>query len=59
MTTRRELQNVTEISTNLSNVYEKTHELKKDYYGKRLELMERFVKAKERIANILESWNMV
>lgn len=58
MTTRSEVQNATEVSSNLSNIYEKTYELKKEYYEKRLELMERSIQAKERIANNLEKCNM-
>ncbi|XP_071651763.1 uncharacterized protein [Temnothorax longispinosus] len=56
-TVKKKLRNTVEVSTNLNNVYEKTYEMKKDYYKARLEHLQRSVEAKERIANSAERCN--
>lgn len=55
MTTKKDLRNTIEVSSNLNTIYEKTYELKKDYYEKRLEFMKRNTEAMEKIATSLEN----
>lgn len=58
MTTKQKQQNTIEVSTKLNDVYEKTYELKRIYYETRLQYLKRFTEAHEKIANILEKYDM-
>lgn len=57
-TATQRLKNSITVSTHLNNIYEKTCELKKEYYAIRLEYLRRSTEANEKIANITEKWDI-
>jgi len=59
----KQLKNSIEVSAHLTNVYDETyklkknyHELKKSYYERKLDFVKRFVEATEKVSNILEQY---
>lgn len=56
-TPKKELKNTIEVSAHLNNIYEKSYELKKNFYERKLEYLRRFVEAHEKLTNIFEKSN--
>ncbi|XP_067211745.1 GATOR2 complex protein WDR24-like [Linepithema humile] len=55
-TRSKQLQNTIEISTHLNNIYDKTYDLKKNYYESKIKYLKRFVEATEKVTNIFEQY---
>jgi len=51
---KKELQNTIEISTKLNNIYEKTYELKKNYYEVKTGYMKRSMEALKKLVGVVE-----
>lgn len=55
---KKELKNTIQVSTKLNNIYEKTYELKKNYYETKIEYLRRFVEAHEKLVCVIFKYNI-